>query len=268
MKKKKKSQEQKKRAVKTTPGIEMKDKIEVTKNMIEKIISAIVGPEGEKLVDLLYDKQNVNEFLIAKKVDMTINQTRNMLYKLADESLISFIRKKDKKKGGWYTYFWTLKTKRALLKFKEDVENQIENLRNQLNSLQKGRYFYCKNCDAEYTEEDAMLHDFTCPECGEVMEMKDTAEIESRIKSKIEKIQETLQKIIPEIQSIEEKEQKGRERRQKLELKKKEIERKNRRMEREKEKAKLKKKEKPKKPKKETPKGAVKKASKKKKKRK
>ena len=51
-----------------------------------------------EIVDLLYGKANVNEFLIAKKLNVTINQARNILYKLGDEGLVSFIRKKDKKK--------------------------------------------------------------------------------------------------------------------------------------------------------------------------
>ncbi len=68
--------------------------------ILKKIVPQFAGQGSEKLVDLLFKKQNVNEFLIAKKLNLTINQTRNMLYKLADEGLVEFIRKKDKKKGG------------------------------------------------------------------------------------------------------------------------------------------------------------------------
>ena len=113
---------------------------------LRKIIHDFAGAEAEKLVDLLYQKQNVNEFLIAKKLDMTINQTRNILYKLADEGVIEFIRKKDKKKGGWYTYFWTLKTKKALQIYRDKLLKDTENLKEQLVILQKERRFYCKNC--------------------------------------------------------------------------------------------------------------------------
>ena len=54
---------------------------------------------GSKMVSDIISNKHVNEFIIAKKLDLTINQTRNVLYKLADEGLVSSIRKKDKKKG-------------------------------------------------------------------------------------------------------------------------------------------------------------------------
>jgi len=90
--------------------------------LLKDVVSHIAGPNSVDIVDLLYGKENVNEFLIAKKLDVTINQARNVLYKLAEEGLVSFIRKKDKKNGGWYTYFWTLNAKKSLL-----------NLRNRIN---------------------------------------------------------------------------------------------------------------------------------------
>ena len=117
--------------------------------LLKKIVSDVAGTEAEKIVDLLYDKKNVNEFLIAKKLVLTINQTRNILYKLADEGLVTFIRKKDKKKGGWYTYFWTLSTGRSLIKFKEKILKNIEQMQHQLNSRTTKRFFICKLCTGE-----------------------------------------------------------------------------------------------------------------------
>ena len=65
----------------------------------------IVGSQAEGLVDILKSDKFVNEFLIAKKLGIEINQARNLLYKLSDNGLVEFTRKKDKKKG-WYTYGW------------------------------------------------------------------------------------------------------------------------------------------------------------------
>ena len=67
--------------------------------LLKDIVSSIVGQSPAKIVDLLYGKKNVNEFLIAKKLKLTINQTRNILYKLADEGLVGLVRKKASKKG-------------------------------------------------------------------------------------------------------------------------------------------------------------------------
>jgi len=148
-------------------------KTDALASTLKKIIQEVAGNSTEKIVELLYKKQHVNEFTIAKNLGTTINQTRNILYKLADDGLISFVRKKDKKKGGWYIYFWTLNVKKSLEKLKEKLKKQRDSLLNHLNILSQGRHFYCKNCQIEYNEESAMMHDFVCPECGEVLELRD-----------------------------------------------------------------------------------------------
>ncbi|MFH1803165.1 MAG: hypothetical protein ABH864_07000 [archaeon] len=206
--------------------------------LLKNILIGFAGEESGKLVDLLYKKQNVNEFLIAKRMNLTINQTRNMLYKLADSGLVQFIRKKDKKKGGWYTYFWTLKTKRCLSKYKEKLEEEMEKLENQLSSRQKERYYYSPLADLEYTEEEAILHDYTCPETGEVLELKDNSGDIGKIKEGITKIQEQIKTLDEEIEIIDKKEEKAKEKRLKEEKRLKDEERKKRRLLREKEKAK------------------------------
>ena len=88
-------------------------------NFLKEVVSIIVGKNSELIADLLNSKKHVNEFLIAKKLSITINQTRNLLYKLSDFGLVSSIRKKDKKKG-WYTYFWKIEVLKSL-KFLEDI---------------------------------------------------------------------------------------------------------------------------------------------------
>jgi len=210
--------------------------------MQEKILRNIIiefsNEEAGKLIDLLYKKQNVNEFLIAKRMDLTINQTRNMLYKLADSGLVQFIRKKDKKKGGWYTYFWTLKIKRCLIKYKEKLEKEMKKSEEQLGSRQKERYYYSPLAEIEYTEEEAILHDYTCPETGEVLELKDNSKEIEKIKENISQIQKQIKVLEEEVEVIDKKDEKKKEKRLKDEKDEKDEERKKRRLEREKEKTK------------------------------
>ena len=95
--------------------------------LLKEIVGSTAGEKAKGIVDLLYGKKNVNEFLITKKLKLLINQTRHILYKLADEGLVSFIRKKDSKKGGWYTYYWTLHIGKGLSKYKENLVSNINN---------------------------------------------------------------------------------------------------------------------------------------------
>jgi len=200
--------------------------------LLQKIIIDYAGQGAENLVDLLYNKKNVNEFLIAKKLELTINQTRNILYKLADSGLVTFIRKKDKKKGGWYTYFWTLKTRRSLEKYKDKLKIELEQLQNQRDNRETKRFFYCKNCEIEYNEENALLNEYTCPECGETLEMSEKKELLEHLNDELKKLKSTIKEINDELEIIKVKDLRSKNRRLKAEKKKKDMERAKRRIER------------------------------------
>jgi len=81
--------------------------------ILKEIVVITVGKQAEPIADLLETNKHVNEFIIAKKLDLTINQTRNILYKISNYGLISSKREKDKKKG-WYTYFWKFEILKCL----------------------------------------------------------------------------------------------------------------------------------------------------------
>jgi transcription factor E len=207
--------------------------------LLKDIVTNLVGPSSAKIVDLLYNKKNVNEFLIAKILKLTINQTRNILYKLADDGLVSFIRKKDRKRGGWYTYFWTLNSGKSLIKFREKLEREVENLKQQLSIKKSQQFFGCKNCHIEYNNESALLNDYTCPECGEVLELKDSSDEIFNLEKQINKFAGIFEELNKDIGEIMEQENKIKGRRLRAEAKKKEKERAERKKERDKLKKKL-----------------------------
>lgn len=193
--------------------------------LLKSVVSSIAGQQASGIVDLLHDKKNVNEFLIAKKLKLTINQTRNILYKLADEGIVSFIRKKDKKKGGWYTYFWTLNVGKGLMRFREHLTKNIENLQSQLNLKRTERFYHCMNCNIESNEETALLYQYTCPECGEVLQLKDKGKEIEHLEREIAKMEEILKTVEQERGIVSKKEEVVKVRKQKAEAKKKAKER-------------------------------------------
>jgi transcription initiation factor TFIIE subunit alpha len=179
---------------------------------LEGLVSIIAGQGSEKIVGVLYKKKNVNEFLIAKKLDITINQARNILYKLADEGLVVFTRKKDKKSGGWYTYFWTLNEYKALLNLRERILKSLEDEGNKLHSKKSKQYYVCKFCGMEVSEENALVYDFTCPECGEVFHLKDNIGHIADLEKSVVKLKEELNLVDLEISELKKKEEVARER--------------------------------------------------------
>jgi len=176
-----------------------KERIKLVKN----IVIIIAGQVSEKIVNLLYGKENVNEFDIAKKLKLTINQARNILYKLADYGLVSFNRKKDKKNGGWYTYFWTLDLLKALQVLHTRITKEIDHFQKQLQSRKAKRYYQCENCEIEMIEENALLNNFICPECGEVFQLKDNSEEISHLEEHLGEKHNELGLVSEEIKILE-----------------------------------------------------------------
>jgi len=168
------------------------------KNFLNEVISIVVGKPGEPIVNLLEEEKYVNEFIIAKKLDLTINQTRNILYKISDQGLVSSIRKKDKKKG-WYTYFWKIEVLKSLEFLRDLITKNLTQLRNQIKSRETKRFYVCERCNIEYNEENAMLHDFTCNECGEVFTVKDNEKVLKEFKKNEEKLENKLKLVEEQI---------------------------------------------------------------------
>ena len=179
---------------------------------LKEVIGIVVGKQEEDIVGLLNSKKHVNEFNIAKKLDITINQTRNILYKISDYGLVSSERKKDKKKG-WYTYFWKLDVLKSLEFLKEQTLKQLEQIKNQIKSRETKKFYVCERCNIEVNEETALLYEFTCNECGDVFSLKDNEKLLrefnmnlKRLESKIEFLNSEIRKEREKVEKIKEKE--------------------------------------------------------------
>lgn len=211
-----------KRVPKSNKKVEIIKKIEkdYQREFLREAISIAVGKSSEQISDLLYNKDHINEFLIAKKLELTINQTRNLLYKISDYGLVSSIRKKDKKKG-WYTYFWRINVIRTLEFLKGILNNYIENLENQIKSREEKQFYECKNCKKEFNEENSLHYDFQCTECGRILTLKNNKNILKEYKKELLDIQRKVSKINEEIEIERKREQEKDFRRNKREQNKK-----------------------------------------------
>lgn len=186
--------------------------------LLHDLVEEMAGLDTGRIVDILFGKKDVNEFLIAKKMELTINQVRNILYKLSADGLVSFIRKKDKRKG-WYIYYWTLKTEKCLVKLEQSLARKIENLNGILESRETKRFYICKQCGIEVGEEKALEHGFSCEECAEVYELSDNSGPIRDTGAKVTRTEKELELIRGELETIREKEKKKRARANKKEEK-------------------------------------------------
>ena len=168
------------------------------KKFLKDVVVISVGKQAENIIDFIGDKKYVNEFSIAKKLDITINQMRNILYRLSDYGLVSSIRKKDKRKG-WYTYFWKIESIKSLEFLKGNIEKKVIQIVNQIESREAKTFYICNRCNIEFNEESALVIDFTCSECGGIFVIKDNSKLLKELKKALNKQKKELSLVEEEI---------------------------------------------------------------------
>lgn len=168
--------------------------MKITQKHIEEIIEEIGGKEGIAVYRTLKNRQNVNEFDIANKLKLTINQIRNIIYKFEKYNLLNSARKKDRKKG-WYIYFFTFNNNEAeklVIKLKQDKIKRLENL---LSMESKQEFYVCPNQCMRVTLESAMENNFMCMECNSLLQPEKKERNIKRIESEIKQLKEELKNI-------------------------------------------------------------------------
>ena len=149
-----------------------------------------IGKDAVTLVNIIRNRKNVSEFKIAEKMKVNINNVRNVLYKLSEYNLVSSTRKKDKKKG-WYVYYWTFNNKRAKYLYFMIKQKRIDELKQKLREEENKVFFICRAENLRLTYEEALEHNFLCPESGHLMEEEDKGYLEA-IKKEIAKLEGEL----------------------------------------------------------------------------
>jgi len=169
----------------------------ITSKIVDEIVSEVAGEDVLPLVKALRNKSNVSEFKLADNIKKEINLTRNMLYRLYDNNLVSFIRKKDKKKG-WYIYYWTFNQKRIKDLAQDIRKKKLERLLERLNREKTTQFYNCANKCVRLDFEQSHDFNFKCPECGQLLDIEDNAK-------KIKELQGELEKVEKELKSAKKK---------------------------------------------------------------
>jgi transcription initiation factor IIE alpha subunit len=69
-------------------------------------------------------------------------------------------------------YFWTLNTGKSLIKFRDNLVTNLNKIKGELEMRKHTRFYHCPNCHIEMNEENALLENYTCKECGELLHLK------------------------------------------------------------------------------------------------
>lgn len=163
--------------------------MKLTAKRINELVGRLVGPESIPVVNIIKDNDNVSEFLVAKKIKEDIQVTRNILYRLHNHDLVAYKRVKDRKKG-WYIGYWTFNKRRAKELYHEMTKSEIERyndrLREELASL--NNFYLCRNMCVRMNFEKAAAVEFTCPECGTILDHQNNERTIETLKVKINEI--------------------------------------------------------------------------------
>ena len=163
----------------------------LTNKIIDEVVTEVAGEDVIPLVNSLKNKKNVSEFKLAENIKEEVNATRNKLYRLYDYSLVSFIRKKDKKKG-WYIYYWTFDTKRIKDLVVSLKEKRINRLKGRIEREKHNQFYTCPTKCIRLDFDQSMNFEFKCPECGELIEQEDNKEEIKKIEAEIKELEKEL----------------------------------------------------------------------------
>lgn len=165
--------------------------MKLTQKLLESVVSEVVGEDVLVLVNMLKTNKNISEFDISTKIKIPVDVIRNQLYRLYNNNLVSFIRKKDKRKG-WYIYYWSINLERIKYLVDDLKRKKIEKLSERLTREQESQFFSCMNSCIRVDFEQATNFEYRCPECGELLNQEDNSEKIILLKKEVNEIQKDL----------------------------------------------------------------------------
>jgi transcription initiation factor TFIIE subunit alpha len=148
------------------------------------VVSELVGEHALSIVGFLVDKEKISEFIIAEELGLEINETRNILYKLFEHNIVTFLRKKDKIKG-WYICYWDYNPNMIPYLKHKILAAKLERMQSRLSQEEEGQYFICKHGCTRLTFENAVEQNFKCNECGNVMQEQDNTRTKEFLRERI-----------------------------------------------------------------------------------
>lgn len=166
----------------------------ITQKIVEDTILGVAGENGVKVVKFLGNKSNVSEFIIADKLKLDMQTIRNTLYKLHTHHIATYIRKKDRQKG-WYISYWTFNKKRIRELIGNMKKSQLEKLRERLHKelANRNTFFICPKACARLDFDQATEFGFKCPECGSLLNQQENVRTIEYLKEKIQEMECEMQ---------------------------------------------------------------------------
>ena len=171
----------------------------LTSKLIRETVTEYVGEEAVPILEYLKGKENVSEFIIAEDLEFDIHQVRRDLYRLHDNNLVTYNRKKDRQKG-WYISYWTFNSARIKELIKRMKTFKLDKLKDRLikEDSNKNCFFMCSSACTRLDFDQASDFEYKCPECGSLLNQQDNSKTINNIKEQVKILTKEL-KIIGDV---------------------------------------------------------------------
>jgi transcription factor E len=169
-------------------GETLSKKKKITDELINHVVNELVGEEALPIIFYLKGKKQISEFIIAEELDMEIHLVRNLLYRLLEFNIVSFMRKKDRIKG-WYICYWDFNEPMVPYLAEKIRLSKIAKLKDRLDREQNHAFYMCRSACVRMPFEKSMEFNFKCPECGCLMHEQDNKRTQEMIKTQIAELE-------------------------------------------------------------------------------
>ena len=163
--------------------------MKVTKKLIKEVISELIGPEVVDVALYLYGKTDVSELIVAKDLKISIQEARALLYRLYENHVVVFERKRDKHKG-WHISHWDFVDANLIKLYNRSQQDKINDLNSRLEREQQNEFYMCKYACSRVEFDKAIELNFKCPECGFLMNPQDNKRTIEVINSRLKELKE------------------------------------------------------------------------------
>ena len=164
--------------------------MKLTDKKVDEVIAESIGEDAVEIIRFIRGKKDVSEFKISTALKLEIQEVRNILYRIHNNNLVTYNRKKDNKKG-WYVSYWTFDKTRVKELMKKIQEEKLAKFRERLHveSTNVNNFFICPKAHTRMDFHTAIGHSFRCTDCGNLMQQQDNTKTINFLKEKIKEME-------------------------------------------------------------------------------
>lgn len=167
--------------------------MKVSTKIISEVVGELLGEDAVNVAFYIKSKSHVSELQVAKDLNLEVPTARSILYKLYENNLAIFERKKDQQKG-WYLTYWDFYLDNIYHLYKQILKRKIEKLNDRLKKEENNEFYMCNNACTRMDFDKAVNFDFKCPECGILMNPMDNKRTIEFIHEQIQDLEKKLAK--------------------------------------------------------------------------